>query len=120
MLGWAFTSQEVCVDGYSALDVLRKSTSLVKGNWWRSAILLVTLYVIAIAIGPIIGFVLLFTTSLDPQVIDLIGSGIYVLLLPFVAIAATLLFFDLQERRKRAADRAAEVAISAPSPGVTA
>ena len=120
LLGWAFTSQEVCVDGYSALDVLRKSKSVVKGNWWRSAILLVTLYVIAIAIGPIIGFVLLFTTSLDPQVIDLIGSGIYVLLLPFVAIAATLLFFDLQERRKRAADRAAEVAISAPSPGVTA
>ena len=120
LLGWAFTSQEVCVDGYSAFDVLRKSTSLVKGNWWRSAILLVTLYVIAIAIGPIIGFVLLFTTSLDPQVIDLIGSGIYVLLLPFVAIAATLLFFDLQERRKRAAGRAAEVAISAPSPGVTA
>jgi hypothetical protein len=120
LLGWAFTSQEVCVDGYSALDVLRKSTSLVKGNWWRSAILLVTLYVIVIATGPIIGFVLLFTTSLDPQVIDLIGSGIYVLLLPFVAIAATLLFFDLQERRKRAADRAAEVAISAPSPGATA
>ena len=120
LVGWAFTSQEVCVDGYSALDVLRKSTSLVKGNWWRSAILLVTLYVIAIATGPIIGFVLLFTTSLDPQVIDLIGSGIYVLLLPFVAIAATLLFFDLQERRKRGADRAAEVAISAPSPGVTA
>ena len=120
LLGWAFTSQEVCVDGYSAFDVLRKSTSLVKGNWWRSVILLVILYVIAIATGPIIGFVLLFTTSLDPQVLDLIGSAIYVLLLPFVAIAATLLFFDLQERRKRAADRAAEVAISPPSPGVTA
>jgi hypothetical protein len=111
LVGWAFTSQEVCLDGYSPLDVVRNSTKLVNGNWWRSAILLVALYVIAIAAGPIVGFVLLFATPLDPLLLDLIGSAVYVVVLPFVAIAATLLFFDLKKRLEEAAKPAADAAI---------
>jgi hypothetical protein len=103
LVGWAFTPQEVCLDGSSAVDAVRGARNLVRGNWWRSAILLVTLYVIGIAAGPIVGFAVLFATPLDPRLLDLIGSAIYVVVFPFVAIAATLLFFDLRGRREVAA-----------------
>jgi hypothetical protein len=103
LVGWAFTSQEVCLEGSSAVDAVRDGPKLVKGNWWRSAILLVTLYVIGIAAGPIVGFAVLFATPLDPRLLDLIGSAVYVVVFPFVAIAATLLFFDLKKRREDAA-----------------
>ena len=111
-VGWALTSQQVCLDRSSPVGVIRNSPTLAEGNWWRSAILLLTLYVIGISSGPIIGFVLLFVTPLEPRWIDLIGSAIYVIVLPFVAISATLLFFDLKERRERAAEHVPDAALS--------
>jgi hypothetical protein len=111
-VGWALTAQQVCLDGSSPVGVIRNSPTLAEGNWWRSAILLVALYVIGISSGPIIGFVLLFATPLEPRWIDLIGSAIYVLVLPFVAISATLLFFDLKVRRERAAEEVPDAALS--------
>jgi len=111
-VGWALTAQQVCLDGSSPVGVIRNSPTLAEGNWWRSAILLVALYVIGISSGPIIGFVLLFATPLEPRWIDLIGSAIYVLVLPFVAISATLLFFDLKVRRERAAEEIPGAALS--------
>jgi hypothetical protein len=111
-VGWALTSQQVCLDRCSPVGVIRNSPKLAEGNWFRSAILLVTLYVIGISSGPIIGFVLLFVTPLEPRWIDLIGSAIYLLVLPFVAISATLLFFDLKARRERAAEHVPDAALS--------
>jgi hypothetical protein len=111
-VGWALTSQQVCLDRTSPIGVIRRSPGLAEGNWWRSAILLVTLYVIGISSGPIVGFVLLFVTPLEPRWIDLIGSAIYVLVLPFVAISATLLFFDLKARGSRAPEPVADAALS--------
>jgi hypothetical protein len=102
----------VCLDRCSPVGVIRNSPKLAEGNWFRSAILLVTLYVIGISSGPIIGFVLLFVTPLEPRWIDLIGSAIYLLVLPFVAISATLLFFDLKARRERAAEHVPDAALS--------
>jgi hypothetical protein len=58
-----------------------------------------------------VGFFLLFLTSLNPYVLDLVGSAVYVLTFPFVASAATLLFFDLKQRRGEAVKPATDVAI---------
>jgi hypothetical protein len=44
--------------------------------------------------------VLLFETSFSPALIDAIGSVIYMVVFPYAAIAATLLYFDLLERRR--------------------
>lgn len=114
VVAWAFTSQEVYIDRRSPLYVVRRSTKLVKGNWWRSAILLVVLYLVAVASGPIVGFVVLFATPLDPRLLDYIGSAVYVAVFPFVAIATTLLFFDLEQRRAAAVGPLPEVATSPP------
>ena len=62
--------------------------------------MLVLLYVAGIVSGPIVGFVFLFLTSVDPATLNLLGSVISVIVFPYLAIATTLLYFDLQERRK--------------------
>jgi hypothetical protein len=111
-VGWTLTSQQVCLDRSSPIGVIRNSPTVAQGNWWRSAILLVALYVIGISSGPIVGFVLIFVTPLEPRWIDLIGSAIYVLVLPFIAISATLLFFDLKARCGRAAEKVPDAVLS--------
>ena len=111
-VGWAFTSQQIYVDRRSAFWVVFHPAPLIKRNWWRSVILLVVLYLVGLVAGPVVGFVVLFLARLDPLYLDLLGSAVYVLIFPFVAISATLLFFDLQARRSEAERPAAEAAAS--------
>jgi hypothetical protein len=51
--------------------------------------------------GPIVTIALIFTT-LPPAWIDFIGSIVFALLLPYVAIGRTLLYFDVLARAAEA------------------
>jgi hypothetical protein len=95
-----FVLHEVVLHGRSARSSQGASVALVRGNWWRTALLVGLLYLILIGVGPIVGFVLLFTTGIAPWLIDWIGSAIYMIVFPYAAIAGTLLYFDLEERRR--------------------
>jgi hypothetical protein len=86
----------------------------VHNNWGRSAVLLVLIYVTGLLSGPIVGFVFLLLTSVDPKTLNLIGSLVYVIVLPYLAIATTLLYFDLKERREAAESPASEAAVPSP------
>ena len=99
-VSWSFNAQEVMLGGTSARSSFRSSRQLVRGNWWRTAAILGLLYALGIASAPLVGFAFLFGTSLSPTAIDLIGSLVYAVTLPYLAIATTLLWFDLQERRR--------------------
>jgi hypothetical protein len=111
VVGWAFTAQEICADRYSARAALRHGPQLVHGNWSRSAVLLVLIYTAGLLSGPIIGFGFLLLTSVDPKTLNLIGSLVYVIVFPYLAIATTLLYFDLKEQRK---------AVESPATGAAA
>jgi hypothetical protein len=104
VVGWAFTAQEICADSYSARAAVRQGPRLVQHNWWRSAVLLVLIYTAGLLSGPIIGFVFLLLTSVDPATLNLIGSLVYVIVFPYLAIATTLLYFDLKEQRESPSD----------------
>jgi hypothetical protein len=95
-----FVLFEVVLRGRSARSSQGASVALVRGHWWRTALFVGLLYVILIGVGPLVGFVLLFETRLSPELIDAIGSVIYMVVFPYAAIAATLLYFDLLERRR--------------------
>jgi hypothetical protein len=113
VVGWLFTAQEIYVDRCSAVAAVIGGPKLVRHNWWRSAVLLGLLYLLALVSGPLIGFILLFRTSVGPETLNLVGSAVYVLVFPYVAIATTLLYYDLQERRR-------ETLEPAPGPEVVA
>ena len=99
-----FVLIEVVLHGQSARSSQGASVALVRGNWWRTALLVGVLYLILIGTGPIIGFALLFGTRLSPVLIDAIGSVLYMVVFPYAAIAGTLLYFDLVERRREATE----------------
>jgi hypothetical protein len=99
-----FVLPEVVLHGQSARSSQGASVDLVRGHWWRTAFLAGVLYLILVGAGPIVGFVLLFETGLSPALIDAVGSVVYMVVFPYTAIAAMLLYFDLLERRKAAGE----------------
>jgi hypothetical protein len=99
LVGWAFVQQEVLFTDKSIRASFRGSSELTRGHWWRTARVVVLLYVIGIVAGPILTFALIFT-ALPLIWINLIGSLVYALLIPYVALGETLLYLDLQVRQE--------------------
>ena len=86
--------------------------SLVRGRWWHTVRVAGFFWLLSIAAGPVLGFALIFT-DFALVWINLIGSLVFALLIPYVTSGRTLLYFDLQVRaedvrpRSRAGLRAA-------------
>jgi hypothetical protein len=65
------------------------------------ASLLLFVTVIALLLGPLVGTLLLFVTSASFDFINLIASVVYAVVLPYVAIVTTYLYFDLLLAQRR-------------------
>jgi hypothetical protein len=83
----------------SIREALRGSTRVVHGHWWHTGALAGTLWLLSQIPAPALTFALLFTTF-PVQLVNLIGSVIFALLIPYVTVGRTLLYFDLIARRE--------------------
>jgi hypothetical protein len=99
LVGWSFVQQEVLFTDKRFRESFRGSSRLVRGRWLRSARVILVFYVIGIAAGPILSFALIFT-ALPLIWINVIGSLVFALLIPFTALGGTFLFFDLSVREE--------------------
>jgi hypothetical protein len=97
---WSLLAQAVALEDESALGSLRHSGRLVRGSWWRAASLTAFVTGIALLLGPLVGTLLLFVSNASFDVINLASDLVYVVALPFAAIATTYLYFDLGARRR--------------------
>jgi len=97
-IGWLFVQQEIVFADKGVREAFRDSAALVRGNWWHTARVALFFWAAGIAAGPLLGFALIFA-DLSLFLINLIGSIVYGLLIPYVALGQTLLWFDLRERR---------------------
>ncbi len=97
LVGWSFAGQEVLFTDKSIRQSLRGSSELVRGRWWRAVRVVLFLVAILFVAGPVLTLGLIFT-PLPFLLINLLGALIFALLLPYVAIGQTLLYFDLQAR----------------------
>jgi hypothetical protein len=97
LVGWAFVQQEVLFTDKSLRQSFRGSSDLVRGRWWHAARPIVFFSVLTTVAGPVLTFALIFT-PLPLVWINVLGSLIYALLIPYVALGKTLLYFDLQAR----------------------
>ena len=77
-------------------ESFRGSSDLVRGRFWHAARPIVFFSVFTTAAGPVLSFALIFT-PLPLVWVNLVGSLI-ALLIPYVALGKTLLYFDLQTR----------------------
>ncbi|HET9592991.1 MAG TPA: hypothetical protein VFP17_08755, partial [Solirubrobacterales bacterium] len=112
-VSWLFVQQEVLFTDKSIREAFRGSSDLVRGRWWHTVRVAAPLWLLSVAAGPILGFALIFT-DLDLVWINLIGSLVFALFIPYVIAGRTLLYFDLEVRaeedvrpRSRAGLRAA-------------
>ena len=114
LVRWSFLAQVVVLEGKSSRAALRRSSQLVRGDWWRVASLVLFVTAIGLLLGPLLGAILLFVTSASFNFVNLISSLVYVFALPFVAIATTYLYFDLQLEKEEEPETEA-VAVPAPT-----
>ena len=98
---WQFVQQEIIFRDAPMRDAFRDSHALVRGHWLRTVAMISLLALLAVACGPVLGFFLIFL-NFSPVLVNLIGSVVYGLLIPYVAIGRTLLYFDLGAREGEA------------------
>jgi hypothetical protein len=99
LVGWSFVQQEVIFTDKGFRESFRASSELVRGRWFRTARVILIFYVISIAAGPMLTFALIFT-ALPLIWINVIGSLVFALLIPFVAMGETFLYLDLSVREE--------------------
>jgi hypothetical protein len=91
---WQFVQQEILIGDKGIRDAFRASSERVRGRWWRAVRALGFFWLLSIAAGPVLGFTLIFT-NISLLWINVIGSVVFALLVPYVALGRTLLYFDL-------------------------
>ena len=99
LVTWSFVQQEVIFTNRSVREAFRASTDLVRGRWWHTVRTVVPLAIVLAVAGPMLGLFLIFT-PLPLVLVNLIGSVVYALVIPFTTTGATLLYFDLQARQR--------------------
>jgi hypothetical protein len=98
-VAWQFVQQEILFEDRSIRESLRGSHARVRGHWWRTVAVTAILALIALVIGPVLGFFLIFL-NLSAVLVNLIGSIVYALVFPYVALGRTLLYLDLCSREE--------------------
>ena len=100
---WYFVPQSVVVRGARGLGALRASWDLVAGSWWRT--FGVGLLAIVISSIPAALIVIPFRAAADGAdsgAVELAGSMVgQTVAGPFLALVGTLLYFDLNVRRRQ-------------------
>jgi hypothetical protein len=97
---FSFFAQACVLDGRDARGSMRRSAQLVEGQWWRTFGFTAFVDVLAALSGPFFGvLLLLLATDRSLDFIDLVGSVIYTITVPYAAIVLTLYYFDLELRR---------------------
>src|SRR5262245_25890047 len=94
-IAWQFVQQEILFKNASIREALSGSHSLVRGRWWRTVRVAGVLWLLSVVTGPVLGFFLIFL-NFSPVLVNVIGSVVFALLIPYVAIGRTLLYFDLE------------------------
>jgi hypothetical protein len=103
-VGWQFVQQEIVFEDKSIREAFHGSSDQVRGHWWRTVWVAGFFWLISIVTGPVVTFALIFTPF--PLIwINALGSLVFALLIPYVAIGRTLLYFDLGARERKPARR---------------
>jgi hypothetical protein len=94
---WLFVSQAVMLEGTNAKDALSRSAEAVLGSWWRTFGILVLASVLAAV--PVV--IVSASFRLTPIAVgSTANAAIDALVLPFIVLATTLLYFDLNARKE--------------------
>jgi hypothetical protein len=97
---WSLLAQAVEIEELRAGDALRRSASLVRGRWLRTATLVGVGALVALAAGPLLGVLLIFVTDAPLALLNVFAGVVYALVMPFVALLSSYLYFDARVREQ--------------------
>ena len=95
---FALLAQVTELEDTSAVGALRRSSRLVRRHWLKIASLVGVGAAVVIAAGPFLGALLILLTSFPLAFLNLVAGVVYVLAMPFVALATCYLYFDTRTR----------------------
>ena len=113
LVRWSLFGQCIVLERLSWRAGLRRSHELVRGHWLRVAWVTLAVVGFALLLGPVIGIVLLLTTPMSLAAVNVVSGVVYVLTVPYAAIATTYVYYDLRvrEHEREALVLPAEVAL---------
>jgi hypothetical protein len=103
-IGWLFIQQQILFEDKHVREAFRGSSQLVRGRWWYTLRVAAFFWLVSSVAGPVLGFTLIFT-YMPLLLINAIGSVVFALLIPYVTIGQTLLYYDLEELGEKAPAR---------------
>jgi len=100
LVRWSLFAQCVVLERLPWSRALRRSHLLVRGHWWHVAWVTLAVVGFALLVGPLVGVVLLLVTPLSLVGVNVISGIVYVLTIPYAAIATTYIYYDLRVREQ--------------------
>jgi hypothetical protein len=115
---WALVVPVVELEEASALDALRRSRELVRGRWLKVASLIVAGGAVVLALGPLLGALLILVTNAPFWLVNVVAGVVYAVTMPIVALATAYAYFDARVRvelegEHHPAELPAEIGLSA-------
>jgi hypothetical protein len=95
---WALIAPMIELEDVSALGALRRSGRLTRGRWLKVASLLVVGGALVLAVGPLVGVLLILATNAPFWLVNVIAGLVYAVTMPFLALTTTYVYFDLRVR----------------------
>jgi hypothetical protein len=106
---WALVAQAVELDGASTVGALRRSSELVRGRWFKVATLTIVSSGLALALGPLLGVLLIFVTSAPFVLVNIVAGLVYAVAMPFVTLTTAYVYFDAVVREQLEPQRGDDV-----------
>jgi hypothetical protein len=100
LVRWSLFTQCIVLEELGWRAGLRRSAVLVHGSWWRVAAIVLTVVVVALLLGPLVGIAFLLTTPISLTGVNLISGIVYIFTLPYASIATAYLYYDLRVREQ--------------------
>jgi len=101
---WALIAPAIELEEVSAIGGLRRSGRLARGRWLKVTSLIVVGAALALVAGPLIGVLLIVSTSAPFWLVNVVAGLVYALTMPFVAITAVYVYFDRRVASELAGD----------------
>ncbi len=95
---WALIAPIVELETHSALGALRRSGKLVRLNWLKVATLAIVGGALALAVGPVLGVLLILLLDAPLALANVVAGIVYAVAIPFVALATVYVYFDARVR----------------------
>ncbi len=93
---WLFIEHAVVLEHQTWHDAPGASLQTVRGDWLRIFGAVAAIVLVGIFTGPVIGMLLVLLTSTSLTFVNILSSIFYVVLIPYVGISLTLLYYDLK------------------------